>query len=608
MSAGTNGNSASPPPSPIEIRDLAVCLAGTQIPVVSDISFDIPAGQIMGLVGESGSGKSTVGLALLAYARSGLHITSGTVRIGEVDMLALDEGRARDARGRLVSYVPQDPASSLNPAHRVGNQLREVLEMHHRQLGDVDIDERIAQLLEEVALPREILRSFPHQMSGGQQQRIGIAMAFACRPKVIVLDEPTTGLDVTTQRHVLETIHTLTKTYGVSGLYVSHDLPAVGQIAASTAVIYAGRIVEQAQTERLFAEPRHPYTAGLLASAPSPDRSTRLVGMAGHPPRPGLRPTGCSFANRCDRADSACSSALPALTPTAPRHSVRCVHPLPGNALAALVAEPAPEVKPGSTAGLQLSDVSARYGGDPVLHDVSFEIAPGLCTAIVGESGSGKTTLARCIAGLHTRWTGEIRLGDTALAQAAQKRTDTQRRTMQFVFQNPYASLNPTMTVSENIEEPLRHFESLSRGQRRQRAVEVLKHVALDADFADRLPRRLSGGERQRVAVARALVVQPEILICDEITSALDVSVQALLIEELRDLQLHQQLSIVFITHNLALVRSLAQEVIVLQHGVVVERGAVNTVLDDPQHAYTQQLMRDIPKMVELHRDAVTAD
>lgn len=608
MSSGFNGGA----PASVEgivVRGLTVCLARTRVPVVSDVSFDIPVGEILGLVGESGSGKSTVGLALLAYARAGLEITAGSVRIGDVEMLGGNERRAWKVRGRLVSYVPQDPASSLNPAHRVGPQLREVLMIHREQLGNVEVDERIAELLKEVALPREILRSYPHQMSGGQQQRIAIAMAFACRPRLIVLDEPTTGLDVTTQRHILETIKHLATTFGVSGLYVSHDLPAVGQIASSTAVIYAGRVVEQSETRRLFAQPRHPYTAGLLASAPFPDRSTRLVGVEGHPPRPGRRPAGCSFANRCSRVQDACTAALPTLAPLgSPEHLVRCINPLEGDALAALAAGLPTRATPSTKPSLYLSHVSARYAGEDVVHDVRFEVAAGLCTAIVGESGSGKTTLARCISGLHSRWAGEIRLGEEPLARAARDRTDEQRRLMQFVFQNPFASLNPTMTVAENIEEPLRHFEKLSRGERRRRALDALCSVALDEEFADHLPRRLSGGERQRVAVARALVVGPEILICDEITSALDVSVQALLIEQLRDLQFQRELTMVFITHNLALVRSLAQDVIVLQQGVVVEHGSVDRVLDDPQHEYTRQLIRDIPKMLEQRTDPVAAE
>jgi peptide/nickel transport system ATP-binding protein len=591
----------------VEVRELTVCTIGTNVPVVSGVSFSVGAGHTMGLVGESGSGKSTVGVALLGYARRGLEITSGSVRIGGVDILSLDDANVQRARGRIVSYVPQDPASGLNPAHRVGAQLREALSVHREDLDGgekLDLDERVGQLLADVKLPHteELLRSYPHQLSGGQQQRIGIAIAFACRPRLIVLDEPTTGLDVTTQRHILETINELTQSYGASAVYVSHDLAAVAQIAGETAVMYAGRIVEYAPTLELFSEPRHPYAAGLLAAAPSPDESSRLVGIEGHPPRPGRWPRGCAYANRCPRATSECQLAVPALEPSGPGRLVRCIHPLPTGAAAALAGAPAPLPSAHPGHALAVRDLTANYGGADILHGVSFDVPPGQCTAIVGESGSGKTTLARCLVGLHSSWDGEIRLGDTPLGRSAADRSKDQLRCMQYIFQNPFGSLNPTMTVSENVEEPLRHFERLSPSQRRDRALEILETVCLSHEFADGLPGRISGGERQRVAVGRALIVGPEILVCDEITSALDVSVQALLVEQLRDLQLERGLSMVFITHNLAVVRSIAQNVIVLEHGHVVEAGKVDEVLDNPQHPYTCQLLEDLPRLEAAER------
>ena len=584
--------------SVVEVSGLTVRLAGSPVSVVKDVSFSIPAGSVMGLVGESGSGKSTVALALLAYARAGLEISGGTVRIGDTDVLALGASALRHARGRLVSYVPQDPASGLNPAHRVGPQLREALAVHRADLDEsLDVDARVEQLLEEVKLPmsKELLRSYPHQLSGGQQQRIGIAMAFACRPRLIVLDEPTTGLDVTTQRHVLETVRSLTDEYGVTAVYVSHDLPVVGQIADTTAVMYAGRIVEHGPTDVLFQRPRHPYTHGLLNAAPSPDRSSVLVGIEGHPPRPGRRPPGCSFADRCFRSVPACRSAIPEMVTDRAR-SVRCLRPLDDQSqVDGQLA--VPPVSDGRTI-VRVQGLVAEYQRGPVLHDVAFEVAHGTCTAVVGESGSGKTTLARCLVGLHERWHGDVEFDGIRLAPNAGARTDDQRRRVQYVFQNPYSSLNPTLTVAENIEEPLRHFaRGLSRAERREQAVAMLSTVALSPDFADLFPGRLSGGERQRVAIGRALIVDPEVLICDEITSALDVSVQALLVEKLRELQTARGLSMLFITHNLAVVRSIAQTLVVLEHGVVVEAGPVAAVLDAPQHPYTRQLLEDLPRL-----------
>ncbi|CAN5187525.1 ABC transporter ATP-binding protein [soil metagenome] len=591
----------------VAVRDLSVSVAGSSTLVASGISFDIGAGQVLAVVGESGSGKSTVGLAMLAYARRGLAITSGSVEIDGLDILALPERDVRRLRGRVVSYVPQDPATSLDPAYRVGSQLRETFKLHRGELNDIDIEDRCAQLLDDVALPHSILDRFPHQISGGQQQRINIAIAFACTPKLVVLDEPTTGLDVTTQRHVLNTVADLARSYGVSALYISHDLPAVGEIAGMTAVMYGGRVVEYGETSKLFTDPRHPYTARLLAAAPSPYRSTRLVGIDGHPPRPGRWPAGCSFATRCASVEEDCRTEVPELIQIEPGHLARCAHPVARGTLAVLAGKESPVPAPGEQASISVKGLSANYGSATVLHDVTFEAGEGLCTAIVGESGSGKTTLARCIAGLHSRWTGSISTSGRELSAKTRQRSKADRRLIQYVFQNPFASLNPTMTVIENIEEPLRHFERLSGRERRERALSALAAVALSSEFADQMPGQLSGGERQRVAVGRALVVEPEVLICDEVTSALDVSVQALLVEQLRDLQLTRGLSMVFITHNLAVVRSLAQRVVVLQAGKVVEQGWVADVLDNPQHEYTRQLLSDVPHLAGIEDRRATA-
>ena len=582
----------------VEVRDLSVRMIETKTPIVTGISFDVAERQTMGLVGESGSGKSTVAVALLGFARRGLEICGGSVRIGDVDVLQLKDDAMRDARGRLVSYVPQDPAAGLNPAHRIGTQLREAFTVHEK-VGKKELDERIADLMKAVNLPdtKQFLRSYPHQLSGGQQQRVVIAIAFACRPRLIVLDEPTTGLDVTTQRYILEKINEMAADYGASAVYVSHDLPAVAQVASKTAVMYAGRIVEVASTSNLFRRPRHPYSAGLLKAAPSADEANRLVGIEGRPPRPGHWTSGCSYAPRCPRAQDDCLREVPPLAPVAGGSVVRCLHPIPLEQSGQLALTPAPTPTPLEGSALQVSGLVAAYGPKEILHDVTFGVPRGECTAIVGESGSGKTTLARCLVGLHTNWKGEIKLDGEPLRAGARDRPREQLRRMQYIFQNPFGSLNPTMTVTENVEEPLRHFESLSRRDRRAKALAALDTVHLGKDFAEVLPGRISGGERQRVAVARALIVEPEVLVCDEITSALDVSVQALLIEQLRDLQLQRGLTMVFITHNLAVVRSIAQNAIVLQTGTIVEAGPTDRVLGEPRHQYTRQLLEDLPKM-----------
>ena len=591
------------------VTGLTVVTAKHKTPVVADVSFSVPGGTVLGLVGESGSGKSTVGVALLGLARRGLEIASGSVLIGDVDVLKMSPGELRRARGRLVAYVPQDPASGLNPALRIGTQLREALRVHPDALVGQSIDERVSELLTQVHLPdhERVLHSYPHQLSGGQQQRIGIAMAFACRPRLIVLDEPTTGLDVSTQRHVLDTVADLSSQYGATIVYVSHDLAVVGQIADETAVMYAGRLVEQGPTDSLFRQARHHYTVGLLKAAPSPERSTVLVGIEGHPPRPGSWPTGCSFADRCPAVQDDCLTALPELATLAPHHQARCVHPVPLSSDPGAGPSPVPAVGGHPGAALTLVNVNAHYGPAHVLHDITFTVPPGTCTAIVGESGSGKTTLARCLIGLHADWDGAASFGDEALAPAAAKRTRDQRRRLQFVFQNPFSSLNPRMSVGDNIEEPLRFFTSLSSAERRRKVVDTLETVALSRSFYNRMPDQLSGGERQRVAVGRALTVGPDLLVCDEVTSALDVSVQALLVEQLRQLQIDRGLSMVFITHNLAVVRSIAQNVVVLEYGRIVEAGPVADILDHPTQDYTKQLLADLPKMRAAHRSELTA-
>ena len=580
----------------LEVKDLEICLAGTGRDVVSELSLTVGAGEVLGLVGESGSGKTTVALALLGHARRGLEITRGEIALDGVNLLTLSPQEMREFRGAKVAYVPQDPSAALNPTLKIGSQLTECLTSHP---GAVDeVRSRVAEVLAEVRLDAqpEMMKRYPHQLSGGQQQRVAIAMAFCCRPSLIVLDEPTTGLDVSTQRHVLETIRNLCKTYGVAAVYVSHDLAVVGGLVSKVAVMYAGRVIELGATYPVFNTPVHPYTRGLLAAAPSPERAEVLTGIDGQPPRPGRRPQGCFFAPRCSFAIDRCRVETPA--PVQVRSQVvRCfraseiVHaerervvltPLPDS-----IAEPS----------LSLKDISAKYGSQPVLHGVSLDLAPERCVAVVGESGSGKTTLARCIVGLHSNWEGDIRFEGNPLARGTRRRSKDVLRRIQYIFQNPYTSLNPRKTIGQILAQPLDHYFDMSRREMSDRAAKVLQEVSLSEDFLGRYPDQLSGGERQRVAIARAIVVEPDVLVCDEVTSALDVSVQAVIVELLRRLQREHGLSMVFITHNLALVRSVAQKVVVLNEGRIVEHGSVEKVLEHPEDPYTIKLIEDVPKL-----------
>jgi peptide/nickel transport system ATP-binding protein len=591
---------STPGPS-IVVDSLRVLVRGTTRDIVDDISFEIAPGEVLGLVGESGSGKTTVGLALLGHTRRGVQIGGGSVRLGDVDVLKLSEPELEHTRGRLISYVPQDPAAALNPALRIGTQLREILQAHNYGKNGDERSHRVAEMMREVALPDlpSFLKRYPHELSGGQQQRVGLAIAFACRPRVIVLDEPTTGLDVTTQAHVLGTVRELAAAHGVAALYVSHDLAVVGTLANRVAVMYAGRVVEIGPTRDLFRAAAHPYTQRLIAAIPHLTGGRELIGIGGRAPSPGRRPAGCMFAPRCTFAQERCTVALPELRPIATGHAVRCVRAeeVRGHMLARARDGAHEEQAITQAPILALTAVSAGYRKRMVVHDVSLQVAPHECLALVGESGSGKTTLARSVAGLHSDRTGQITLNGAPLAGSARDRPREQRRTIQYVFQNPYGSLNPRRTIGHTIRQPLELFGKGSGAETDRKVDEMLDRVSLAASYAERYPEQLSGGERQRVAIARALVCEPSVLVCDEVTSALDVSVQAAIVELLASLQRDLGLAMLFVTHNLPLVRSIAQRVAVMSEGRIVELGAVDQVLEAPAEPYTRRLLSDTPSL-----------
>jgi peptide/nickel transport system ATP-binding protein len=580
----------------VEVDALRIDVAASGHDIVDEVSFTIAPGEVLGLVGESGSGKTTVGLAVLGHARKGAHITAGRVAIDGVPILTLPRSQLRHTRGELVSYVPQDPATALNPALRIERQILEVLESHEFGGSATARRARLAEVMGEVLLPAtpEFLRRYPHQLSGGQQQRVGLAMAFACRPRVIVLDEPTTGLDVSTQAHVLATVRDLCRSHGVAALYVTHDLAVVANLADRVAVMYAGRVVEQGPATVLFADPAHPYTRHLIAAVPDMGGERDTVGLPGRAPSPGQRPVGCAFAERCAAASATCRDEFPAITAMTAEHTVRCFHPRSTVAVAPGVS--AGRTAAGDDAALALRDVSAAYSGHAVVHEVDLHVARGECLALVGESGSGKTTVSRAIGGLHHEWTGEILLHGHALARSARHRAVAERLKIQYVFQNPYGSLNPRRPIGESVARPLAIADT-PPGEARRAVGEMLERVSLPPAYADRYPDQLSGGERQRAAIARALVSRPDVLVCDEVTSALDVLVQAAIVELLAGLQRDLGLSMLFVTHNLPLVRSVADRVAVMADGRIVEVGTTVAVLTAPEQEYTRRLIADTPQI-----------
>jgi peptide/nickel transport system ATP-binding protein len=571
--------------------------------IVEDVSLELRAGEVLGLVGESGSGKTTTAVALLGFARRGARIAAGTVEVDGKAVTGRDERIVRALRGRLISYVAQDPGVALNPSLRVDDLIGDMVEAHGREAG---AESPVVGALASVHLPtdRGFARRFPHQLSGGQQQRVAIATALVCEPRVVVLDEPTTGLDVITQARILAEIDRLRRERGVAVVYVSHDLAVVASIADRIAVMYAGRVVEEAPTAALLVRPHHPYTRGLLSSLPDLSQPRLLQSIPGVAVGVGERPEGCAFAPRClQRREERSLIEMPPLEHVGGGHRVRCFEwrRTPPLAVEELAAPPPVER---DVPLLVAEGLRAEYGSrlDPLVavEDVSFTVAEGECVAIVGESGSGKTTIARCVAGLHAPAAGSVLLDGLALAPRAARRPREARRRIQIVFQNPNDSLNPRHRVGDAIARPARILRDLRPREARAEAVRLLERVRLPARLAERYPGELSGGERQRVAIARALAANPDLIVCDEITSALDVSVQAAVLELLAELRAELRLALLFITHDLGVVASVADRVLVLENGVVCEHGPVATLLRSPEHEYTRRLVAAAPRLPEV--------
>lgn len=594
----------------IEVRNLNIAYGGGLsgwTNVVQDVSFGIARGEAFGLVGESGCGKSTVAYRLLGYGTINSLVQTGEVSFNGTDLLKLDAASLTRLRGDSIALVPQNPTTSLSPGMRVGTQIREMIATHRALPDGMTMKHRIAELLALVGLP-DVSHRYPHELSGGQQQRAAIAMAVSCNPDLLVLDEPTTGLDVTTQRQIVQLLCDLRSRIGMAMLYVTHDLALLAQIADRVGVMYAGQLVEIAACDKLLSAPAHPYSRGLIASIPTMDGTARQgSGLRGVLRRDQIS-TGCKFEPRCDFANPACRTTPQVLEPIADARSVACMRwreiPAPQTPAALAGDDADATARPErlfAIAGLNLSyrkpnvfDKLLGRATPPVVRDIGLDLRAGEVVALVGESGSGKSTIARAISGRLPPLAGQIDLDGAPLASTLKNRSVEQLRQIQYIFQNPDASLNPRHRIRTILGRPLRHFGI----EADEKALEaVLENVGLHAGYLDRFPEQLSGGERQRIAIARALLVRPKLLICDEILSALDVSVQARIVELLRSLKEKHAVAMLFISHDLAVVQQLADRVAVLYRGELMQTSDTATLLTTPLHPYTEMLLEAAPSL-----------
>ncbi|QCO12182.1 ABC transporter ATP-binding protein [Azospirillum brasilense] len=618
---------ASPDPTPasatamsalLEVRNLTINYASPRgtLRAASDVSFAIRPGEVMGLVGESGSGKSTVAMAILDLLGEAGRIDGGEILFEGTDLRRLSAGQRRSLRGDRIAAVFQDPFTSLNPALTVGRQIAEPL-VQHKGLTPRQAAPRVEELLAEVGIrePRRIAQSYPHQLSGGMQQRVLIATALGCDPKLLILDEPTTALDVTVEARIIELLAGLCESHHLSALFVSHNLGIVNRICNSVCVLYGSEVVETGRTREVLARPVHPYTKGLVAALPriTTDRRHRLSSIPGTVSKLSGASESCVFAPRCPFAEETCRRLPQALRVDAAGNSVRCWK---AEALAGTpwpeesTASRQPATPPARTAPLvQVEALRKVFGerrsilpwlrreGTVAVDDVSFTIQRGEVLGVVGESGSGKSTIGRSLLALIEPTAGTVLFDGADFVKQAKEGDRDLRRRAQLVFQNSAASLNPRKTVGAAMERPLVLAGRQGEAERREMIAALLTRVGLPAAYADRYPHELSGGERQRVNIARALATDPEFVVCDEAVSALDVSVQANILNLLADLRDELGLSYLFITHDIAVVSHIADRVLVVYGGTICEEGPIGRVLRPPYHPYTEALLSAVPRL-----------
>jgi peptide/nickel transport system ATP-binding protein len=580
------------------------------VTAVDDVSFEINPGECLGLVGESGCGKSTTGLSIMRLLPPNGHISGGSVELLGRDLAPLSEKDMHSVRGNEVALIPQDPMTSLNPTMRIGRQISEAV-MLHRDVTKEQARERALEVLRlvEMPSPEERLMQYPHELSGGLRQRVMIAMALACEPKLLIADEPTTALDVTIQAQILDLIDSLREKLGMAVLLITHDMGVIAGRTDRVVVMYAGQVVEEANTETIFTSMRHPYAAALLESVPSVDRTEgdRLLSIPGLPPDLSKELVGCRFAPRCTETTERCFFESPALT-IQEGHEYRCFNPVNGpSALKVHIGEaPTARPEPGPVL-LKVENlvkefpvmsgglIRRKVGSVKAVSGVSLEIRQGETFGLVGESGCGKTTVSKLLTMLEPADSGSIVFEGVNLRDIGGSDLRDRRRDFQMMFQDPYASLDPRMKVGSIIREPLKVQGVGSEAEQKQRVLDLLSEVGLSPAAAERFPHEFSGGQRQRIGFARALALEPKLIIADEPVSALDVSIQAQLLNLMKDQQARRGLTLLMVSHDLAVMRYMADTIGVMYLGKLVEVGPADSILTSPVHPYTAGLLEAVP-------------
>jgi peptide/nickel transport system ATP-binding protein len=595
--------------------DVSYKVRGTDRLAIRDVSFQIGRRESFGLVGESGSGKSTMALAIIRYLARNGRVSNGSIMVNGRDVAALRRNDLRQLRARSVSMVYQEPGRALNPSIKVGRQVAEVFEI--AGLNRNDATARAEQALRKVQIsdPGRVLRAYPHQLSGGMLQRVVIAMALAAEPSLLILDEPTTALDATVEAEILELVSALREEFHTAILFISHNLAVIAKMCERVGVMYAGELVEQGPAREIFEDPRHPYTVGLLRCIPRRGQRKdhgRLDTIPGFLPAPGEIPVGCIFAPRCALAEDRCRTDSPPPYPVGPDRTSRCHFHERAASLPRATAEdvrlPAPDEASAPVISLRGVAKTFTAHNDKVraLEGVDLDLHLGETLGLVGESGSGKTTLARVLLGLTSPDAGSmVELEGRKLAPLAARRGRDQLRAMQIVFQNPDSALNRRHTVRHLIDRSLTKLAGLS-GQAREKSLnEIIRSVRMEPRHLGLRPAQLSGGLKQRVAIARAFAGNPRVLVCDEPTSALDVSVQAAILNLLAELQGREQVTYLFISHDLGVVRYLSDRIAVLYLGRVQEYGPAETVFAGPHHPYTEALLSAVPSLDGTTRERI---